>query len=708
MSRVALCGVSVSAVLHDLLSEVTVRQVYRNNEDQNIEAVYTFPLPLDAVLLELRVEIGGRILTGVVVEKASAERKYEDAIEAGDAAVMLEALEPGLYTLNAGNLLPKETAIVTFTYALVYRWAGDGLRMLLPTTIAPRFGASPHQPHQVPESSLIVENECSIQLEIFGCLRDAQFSCPSHAVTLTTLPDKTVIGLKAAKTVMDRDFVLNIKAPQARRNFALCGADDGGGAAIASFQPTFPGLREPRALDLAIVIDCSGSMQGNSIAQAKQALSGILSALHPRDRITIVAFGSTFKPLSDQLLTCTESNLARARAFAASLDADMGGTEIGGALKLAFAAVSPSEHADLFVITDGEVSDWESVVAQAKGYGRRVFTVGVGNAVSEAFVRGLASATGGACELVSPQEGMADRVIRHFERIRAPRAKHVTMRWPDGAHEMAPSKFSAVFDGDTVTGFAQLGSSAVAGVVGLEIETESGDVFRQEMALTGTTEPSGHMSTVARLAASARMAESDPVTGLATALRYRLVSPWTNWLVVAERPTGEKALEIPAIRKVPQTMAAGWGGVGLVGAIDMADMVMACQQSAPAGYERPERFRPLLELMESDRVWSHPSRAFDLLSKAGLLSEFEDLFELGAGLGIEQKVVAMMILADLLDGPLSEFLPRKVIKETAHLQADARDVMARLSAARDVSGRIDDFLRRFRGILGAPENTRWP
>jgi Ca-activated chloride channel family protein len=88
--RVALCDVSVSALLQDLLAEVTVSQTYRNDERVNIEAVYTFPLPLDAVLLDLEVEIGGRQLKGVVVEKKAAEEKYEDAVAAGDAAVMLE------------------------------------------------------------------------------------------------------------------------------------------------------------------------------------------------------------------------------------------------------------------------------------------------------------------------------------------------------------------------------------------------------------------------------------------------------------------------------------------------------------------------------------------------------------------------------------------------------------------------------------------
>ena len=68
---------------------------------------------------QLEREIGGRLLKGVVVEKKAAEEKYEDAVEAGDAAVMLEAIEPGLYTMNVGNLLPQETAKITFRFYVI-------------------------------------------------------------------------------------------------------------------------------------------------------------------------------------------------------------------------------------------------------------------------------------------------------------------------------------------------------------------------------------------------------------------------------------------------------------------------------------------------------------------------------------------------------------------------------------------------------------
>jgi Ca-activated chloride channel family protein len=574
--RIALCDVSVTAALRDLLAEVTVAQTYRNDEKASIEAVYTFPLPLDAVLLDLSVTIGGRKLKGAVVEKKAAEARYEDAIADGNAAVMLEQLEPGLYTMNVGNLLPGETAVIAFTYAVTYRWAGDNLRMLIPTTIAPRYGESHFQPHQAPDHSLTVENQFSLQVEVFGSLREARFECPSHQVTLTTASDKTTIALIGAKASMDRDFILNVKAPQAAHSFALCGVDGAGdeaadagrkdGAAVmASFQPVFPGLRQRRALKLAVVIDCSGSMQGDSITQAKQALAGILDGMQRGDRMTIVAFGNMTKALFAELLPCTDANLRFARNFAAGLEADMGGTEIGAALQVAYAATQGSESADIFLVTDGLASDWKRVVADAKKSGRRVFTVGVGQAVSEAFMRELAAVTGGGCELVSPQEGMADRVVRHFERMRAPRAKRVVVHWPEGARNQAPASFNTVFDGDTVVASAQFDRSSVTGHVVLEIETESGRVIRQELAIgqVPASQSGNGVSTVARLAAAARIKELDEKAAAVTAVQYQLASPWTNWLVVAERPDGEKALEIPEIRKVPNTLAAGWGGVGM-------------------------------------------------------------------------------------------------------------------------------------------------
>lgn len=675
--RVALSEVNVSAVLQDLLAEISVCQTYRNDESVNIEAVYTFPLPLDAVLLDLDVDIGGRVFRGAVVEKAAAEGAYEDAMQAGDAAVMLEELEPGLYTMNVGNLLPGESAKITFRYAMLYRWSGDRLRLLLPTTVAPRYGDSPHQVQQASEHSLTVENEFSLSLEVLGVLRDAQFVCPSHAVTLQRLPQSSILSLTQRKAVMDRDFVLNVKAPQATRSFVVCGQDGPGQAAIASFQPFFPGLQQAKPLNLAIVIDCSGSMGGDSMEQAKLALEEIFDGLQGHDRMSLIAFGNETKNLSDRPLACNKTNLAKARKFAKALDADMGGTEIDGALKAAYAVAGRDGPADIFLVTDGEVSDWERVVSDARRSGHRIFTVGVGSAVSEAFVRELAAATGGVCELVSPREGMSDRVVRHFERMRAPRAKHVAIRWPAGALNVTPDQIGAVFEGDTVVACAQFQGTPVHGAAVLEVETDLGETFRQELVFPAPTPVADEvgLSLVARVAATARLKEQGNVVGLDTALHYRLVSPWTNWLVVAPLPEEQQAQDLPALRKVPQTLAAGWGGSGSVMycCIDMGSDAEATQSRASPSLELleipkwltesanrldelPREHRRLVEYILADAAQLEGSGALHLLEQSGLISEFADLFQHADHLGLSIDVIAQVVLSRLLNGPLRAYL----------------------------------------------------
>lgn len=564
--KVALTEINIQAQLQDLLAQVQVSQSYRNDEASNIEAVYTFALPLDAVLLDLEVKLGERLLKGEVTAKSEAEERYEAAIEKGDSAVMLEQIEPGLYTMNVGNLAAGEVAVVRFTYSVLYRWSGSQFRFHIPTTIAPRYGESPHQPHQAPQHSITVENQFSLEIEVFGALRDARFLDPSFPCGFSREGERALLKLNAEKAVMDRDFVVTVESNEAERSFALCDQDVEGMAAVASFQPFFPGLRESRPLELIVIVDCSGSMGGDSIEQAKKALAELLNQVGPQDQMTVVAFGSDQKVVSQQLLACTPSNVKTLQTFCEALDADLGGTDIEAALALSYQIAAKSPACDLFLITDGEVSDWEPVAKKASASGHRIFTVGVGHAVAEAFLRGLANQTGGACELVMPTEAMSGRIVRHFERLRAPKAKSVRIVWPEGASGCSPAELGAVFDGDSLTVSARLPALDDSAKVVLELETEAGNLSRQALMLK-RSEFQGTVagpSTIARLAAASRLLDATDDAARAIALKYRLLSPYTNWIVVAERSAEDRLDAAPALRVVPQTLAAGWGGSGSV------------------------------------------------------------------------------------------------------------------------------------------------
>ena len=269
---------------------------------------------------------------------------------------------------------------------------------------------------------------------------------------------------------MDRDFVLEARISRPEVAGALAARDFDGWVALASFRPAIPSTGDEQRRCIKIVVDCSGSMGGDSAAQARVALERILDGLREGDLFEIIAFGSNWHALFDRETVVTETTLARARRFVRTLDADMGGTEIGAALDAAYAVRGASGALrDLLLITDGEVWDSAAVIARARESGHRIFTVGVGSAVAEALVQGLAEATGGACELVTPREDMADRIHRHFQRMYAPRIRSAGVRWPAPPESRLPQSIETVYGGDTVHAFAWFAEKP-EGTASLEVE----------------------------------------------------------------------------------------------------------------------------------------------------------------------------------------------------------------------------------------------
>lgn len=571
--KVALRSVAVEAELQNLLCEVTIRQVYSNLEMIDIEAVYTLPLPLDAVLLDLTIKTRARELKGIVVEKSKAEAQYEEAITDGDTAIILEQISPGLYTVNVGILQPGESYEVSFRYAELLKWRGDSLRFFLPTTIAPKYGdpgMAGIAPHQTPEYDLLAENRFSITVSIFGELAQASISSPSHNITFKKLDTKTCISITGGEALMDRDFILTINMENGKKNFAHLERDIDGYTVLAFFNPEFPAVPGKTPRCITIIIDCSGSMAGDSTTQARQALLEILGFLRPGDFFNILQFGNSQRTLFHAPVPVNTANLAEAENLLNVLKADMGGTEVGAAVMAAINGDFPQSMVkDFLLITDGEVWNWEEVVSNATRSGFRFFTVGVGSSVAEPFVRTLADATGGACEQVSPNEAMAEKIVRHFRRIYSPRAENVAIQWPGPVDKTLPERIDAIHEGDTVYVFGRFKELPQGDVV-LSARLDNGDAFSQTVTLRANENglpdtETGLPGATARMAAAYEMKElKDPEKISELGVRYQLMSPYTNYLAIDLKAADEKARDLPALRKVPQCLAAGWGGVGSV------------------------------------------------------------------------------------------------------------------------------------------------
>jgi Ca-activated chloride channel family protein len=133
----------VRATVTGPVAEVEVRQVFRNDTDTAIEAVYLFPLPHDASVHRMLFRIEDRVVQGVVKDKAEARRTYEKARAEGRAATLLEEEKPSLFTLSVANVAPGATIEVELGYQELVAYDDGRWRFVFPLVAPERYRDPP-------------------------------------------------------------------------------------------------------------------------------------------------------------------------------------------------------------------------------------------------------------------------------------------------------------------------------------------------------------------------------------------------------------------------------------------------------------------------------------------------------------------------------------------------------------------------------------
>ncbi len=553
---VPLKSIVIDGTIGDVFSRVTVTQIYQNTEEKNIEAVYSFPLPLDGILLDFTVTIDGKIRHGTVMKKRQARQRYEDAVEQGNSAAMLEQIGDGLYSMSVGNLLSGQTIEIAFSYSEFNIWNGKLLRFFLPSVVAPKFGdpgKSGIDLRQAPVTSMEASNPMKCTLKITGSLAAAAVTCPTHHVEQQATGEGLLLSVSA---FADRDFILEIRKETDPSPLAVTGRDHDGYVAAVAMTPDFGDRESHDPRDIDIVVDCSGSMSGESIKQARQALGQILDRLRKEDSFNIIRFGSEVVPLFPEHMPVSEESLERSRTLLRSLDADLGGTNLEGALEAAYKTHIPGRQHDILLITDGQVYESESFYQLSQQSGSRIFTVGVGTAVSEGLLRKLSRITGGMAEFVTPNENMAEKIVRHFQRMSLP-ASAAEIVWPAEPDWIWPVGAPSLFHGDTAVFFARFPAKP-EGRVELKASSPAGS-FSWAVDLPEDADET-ECSDLARMAVRRRIAGRTDDQAAEQAVKYRLITPLTNYLLVEENQNRDE-LALPELRTVPQMAPSGFVGI---------------------------------------------------------------------------------------------------------------------------------------------------
>lgn len=448
-ARLPLDHTSVDAQVRGHVARVRVRQRFINDHADPIEVTYTFPLPENSAVDDMRMVIGDRVIESEVHTRDRARANYEDARAAGHTAALLEQERPNVFTQSVANVAAGEAIEVEIAYLQILTQDAGMQEFVFPMVVGPRFipgtptgtqsgtGTRPDT-DQVPDASRITPpivgegqrsgNDVSLTLDVDAGLEIESWDAPTHTVTGAASKHGFAVRLADAKTIPNRDFVIRWRTGSAKPRASLFL-----GPLDASGNGHFELLVQPPRLDveelvgrreMVFVIDRSGSMSGVPLALAKLTLREALGRMRPVDTFDIVGFESGAQRLFGTPRPANQHNLVLAERFVDGLQAG-GGTMMADAVE---AALAPDIHAGrtryVFFLTDGFIGNEAEIFQGAahfvertvEGGGRaRVFGVGIGSSPNHELIAGLSRAGDGVPLYVSNREH-PDRIVDHYYR----------------------------------------------------------------------------------------------------------------------------------------------------------------------------------------------------------------------------------------------------------------------------------------------------
>jgi Ca-activated chloride channel homolog len=587
---IPLKGVEVEGEVLGAHARVTVRQRYQHDGRKPVEAIYTFPLPADATLTGFSMTCDGRRFEGTVKEREAAFRAYDDALVAGHGAALVEQERPNVFTASVGNLLPGEETLIEVVYVQRVQVDEGSLRWMIPTLVAPRYipgsASGDRTAHgesaptdRVPDADRITPPRAAdvpygLRLDLrFDLGREVRVESPSHALTVTYEGTRARVRFAQDEVALDRDVVLTARGTgnglaqtTGLAAHRIAGAD--GYLALSLVPDLFSlGAEASRATTVVFLIDVSGSMEGDSIREARAALRLCLRHLRGADRFNIIAFSSSHRAFEREPIAFDEKSLARADRWIEALHAD-GGTEL---LEPLTRATTMAAGGVVVLLTDGQVGNEDEIlraVLQRRGEtSTRVCSFGIGTNVSDALLRDLARETGGAVEFIHPGERIDEKVVAQFSRAVAPRITDVRVRFCGvEASEVSPAKVPDLVDGES---WSILARYARGGGGTAELEGRyRGEPFMLSLPLDLPDECVRPVVASLWAAERIRDLEDAKVEGrraetmkqriVELAVAHSVASRFTSFVVVEHRTGDRRVNAMPDTAVVPVNLPAGW------------------------------------------------------------------------------------------------------------------------------------------------------
>ena len=596
----------VRAGISGFLARVTVTQTFANTATQNIEAIYTFPLPQDAAVDDMTIQIGDRTVRGLIKRREEARAIYEKAKSTGHVAALLDQERPNIFTQSVANILPGEQVTVTISYVETLRYEAGSYEFVFPMVVGPRY--IPGQPtgyqgsgwapdtNRVPDASRITPwvaakgtragHDISLELALDAGVPIQDLRSKTHDIDVDRKsPSRVSVRLRDESAIPNKDFILKYDVAGAQVADAIlttpspARSKPAGGYFTMILQPA---ARLPESdiqpKELVFVLDTSGSMWGFPLEKAKQVISRALDELYPGDTFNLITFSGDTHIVFPQPVYPTAENIRKAKDVLASRTGG-GGTEMMKAIRAALVPSDKQDHVRVVCfLTDGYVgNDMEIVGEVQKHPNARVFAFGIGTAVNRFLLDKMAEAGRGAVEYVNLADKADEAATRFYERVRSPLLTDLYVDWGGlPVTDVYPQRLPDLFSGQPVIITGRYTKPA-SGTVRLK-GTRAGGPFSRDIAVTfsSTTPPFDALAGFwARRRIDYLMSQDwlgmqngamkpelkEQITQLG--LDYRLMTQFTSFVAVEEKVVTKNGT--PQRVEVPVEMPEGVSHEGVFG-----------------------------------------------------------------------------------------------------------------------------------------------
>jgi Ca-activated chloride channel family protein len=447
-----------------IVARTTVKQTFSNSSPNWVSGIYAFPLPENAAVDHLLMKVGERVIQGQIHPKEQARNIFEQGKRSGKKASLLEQQRANLFSTSIANIGPGESIGVTIEYQQLVDYADGHFNLRFPMTISPRYMPSkPVQvnfnengwgqaPHNLAEDELplaaykpaamqdvIDNNRLTLTVKLNAGLPLDSITSEFHKInTVEIRPDAYEIKLEQA-AIANRDFVLNWQP--ARNNQPIAAhfgqIHENEQYGLILLMPPIQDNTKALPREIIFVLDTSGSMEGESIVQAKQALNMAISQMLDTDSFNIIEFNSQARQLWPEAMISNSANKDKAINFVGSLNAE-GGTEMASALQLALTYSNDKETGEntlrqVVFITDGSVGNEESLMRliQQNLGDSRLFTIGIGSAPNSYFMTEAALMGKGTFTHIGASSQVKSKMQTLLDKLSVPAMQDITASFDD-------------------------------------------------------------------------------------------------------------------------------------------------------------------------------------------------------------------------------------------------------------------------------------